>query len=421
MNGSGARKLASWIDGFVEQTDGLDSPALFRKWAAISTISSVLEQKVWLRSVGGVLYPNLYVLLVGHPGVGKTRTIRAAKSYLLDIPDFHIAPTSMTAAALIDMMVASKRFVPRPVPDPPLDYNSMMIAADELGAFVHKYDDEMIAVLSAFYDADPYGHHRRGNDIKIKIKSPQLNMLCGSTPSNLLKFLPEGAWDQGFTSRMLMIFSDERIIGDDFDYERVPKGMSKDLAADLRHISNLTGEFKVTAEYQQLVNLWREAGESIEGAPQPNHPKLIHYNTRRRAHLYKLSVIAAIDRADTLLLTRDDFNTAMSWLSEAEIYMPEIFKAGAIGADGKAMEEIYHFVMVTGKMVPEHKIINFARERVPAHSVMRVMDIMERSGMIQAVALDRKTGMRLWRAIPKGVTDVGDHAALLPRPPSQES
>ena len=61
----------------------------------------------------------------------------------------------------------------------------------------------------------------------------------------------------------------------------------------------------------------------------------------------------------------------MGWLLEAEESMPEIFKAGGIGADSKAMDEIYHYIMASDLKragVPEHKIVNFARERVPAHS-----------------------------------------------------
>lgn len=356
----------------------------------------MLEQKVWVVSGGGTLFPNLYVFVVGHPGTGKTRTIRAAKAYLLELVDFHIAPTSLTAASLIDALVESKRTVMM-LPNPPVEYNTMMICADELGTFIHKYDDEMIAVLSAFYDPDPYGHNRRGKDIKIKIKRPQVTMLCGTTPSNLLRLLPEGAWDQGFMTRTIMVFSDERIVGDDFASNA--KGLSQDLLGDLKLINTIIGEFGVTEDYRNLVNLWRAQGE----LPAPNHPKLNHYNTRRRAQLYKLSMIAAIDRSNTLLLTRDDFNTAMNWLVEAEAYMPEVFKAGAIGADAKAMDEIYHFVLISdvgNKGVGEHRIVNFARERVPAHSVMRVLDIMERSGMIRAVALD-KLGVRYWSAIVK--------------------
>jgi len=352
-----------------------------------------MEQKVWL-TTSSALYANLYVFLVGHPGTGKTRTIRSAKQYPQEIVDFHFAPTSLTAASLIDALVESKRMLIR-LPDEPLEYNTMMIAADELGTFMHQYDDEMVSVLSAFYDPDPYGHNRRGKEIKIKIKRPQLNILCGTTPSNLLKFIPEGAWEQGFTSRIIMIFSDERIVGDDFAAET--RGVSGELLHDIKIINSLVGEFKVTEDYRTCVNNWRALGEP----PTPNHPKLLHYTTRRRVHLYKLSMVSAVDRSDVLLLTRDDFNRAMNWLVEAEAYMPDIFSAGAVGSDGKAMEEIHHLVMIAdlGQGVPEHILVKHVRERVPAHSVMRVIDIMERSGMLKAITHDPKTGQRLFKAI----------------------
>jgi len=169
------RRCKSWIDSFVEATANLESPQLFRKWSAISAIASVMEQKVWI-TTSSRMYPNLYVFLVGHPGVGKTRTVRAARSYLNEIPDFHFAPTSVTFASLVDSLLEAKRMLIR-LPDPPLEYNSMLIAADEIGAFMHKYDDEMVGGLSAFYDPDPYGQNRRGKDLKIKIKSPQINIL----------------------------------------------------------------------------------------------------------------------------------------------------------------------------------------------------------------------------------------------------
>jgi hypothetical protein len=340
-----------------------------------------------------MLYPNLYVFLVAHPGVGKTRTVRSVKRYLTELPEAHIAPTSVTAASLVDSLVKAKRMIIR-IPEGPLEYNTILIAADELTAFMHKYDDEMIGVLSAFYDNDVYGQHRRGNEIRIQIKSPQVNILSGTTPSNLIKFLPENAWEQGFTSRIIMVFSDERTIGDDFAGHDTT--LSKDLIHDLKGINGLNGEFKVTEDYRTCVNNWRQLGEP----PVPNHPKLIHYATRRRVHLYKLSMVAAVDRSDTLLLTRDDFNTAMNWLVEAERAMPDIFKAGAGGADAKAMDEIYHFIQVSdrGKGVPEHKIMNFARERLPMQSLTRVIGVMEQSGLISMKSLDKKTGTRFFGA-----------------------
>lgn len=340
---------------------------------------------MWI-TTSAPLYANLYVFLIGHPGTGKSRSIRAATLYTNEVPEFHKAPNSITFASLVDALVRSKRMIVR-LPDEPLEYNSMMIAADELGTFMHKYDKEMADGLSAFYDPMPYGHERRGGDIKIKLKSPQLNVLCGSTPSNLIEVLPEGAWGQGFMSRVLLIFSDERIVGDDF--ASVTRDLDKGLIHDLKTINALVGEFGVSPEYRDAVRAWRHLGEP----PAPSHPKLIHYNSRRRVQLYKLSMVSAIDRSNVLHLTKDDFNRAMSWLLEAEGLMPEIFKAGAANADSQAMDEIRDFVLAKGKC-PEYLVVKFARERVPAHSVLRVIDLMERSKMIKVIEIDKRTSQR---------------------------
>ena len=98
-------------------------------------------------------------------------------------------------------------------------------------------------------------------------------------------------------------------------------------------------------------------------------------------------MIAAIDRSNQLILTKDDFNRAMGWLLEAEAAMPEIFKAGVGNADAQALEEIKHFIMINdkGKGVPEFKIIACARKLIPLHSIMRVIDVMVGSGLIREV------------------------------------
>jgi hypothetical protein len=329
------------------------------------------------------------VFLIAHPGVGKTRTIDEGRYYFESLPEFHLAPISITFASLVDQLVKSKRVLIRTGEDP-LEYNSMYICVGELGAFVHKYDNEMIDGLSHFYDPTPYQQARRTSDINIKIRAPQINIICGSTPQNLTELMPEKAWGQGFTSRLIMIFSDERILGDDFaDCGEI---YSADLAADLAIINGLIGEFEVTDGYRTAVNNWRALGEP----PIPNHPKLIHYVTRRRTHLYKLSMVAAIDRSNALVVTVDDFNTAMNWLVQAEESMTEIFKAGATNADAQAMDEILHYIMINdrGHGISETKIVRFASDRIPIHSVLRVIEIMEKSGQIKLLGVDRTTKLR---------------------------
>lgn len=303
-------------------------------------------------------------------------------------------------ASLVDCLVEAKRTIIN-VPNPPIEFNSMMLVVDEFSAFMHQYDNELVSGLTTFYDVTvPYSQHRRGKDIRIKIKRPQLSILAGSTPANLVRFMPEGAWEEGFTSRIVLIYSEDRPALENI-FIRRNLDKPKELIHDLRVINSLVGEFSVDEPVQDAINNWRKLGQP----PVPKHPKLLHYSTRRLAHLLKLAMVASCDRGDSLHITIPDFNRAMGWLLEAELYMPEIFRTSAAGADGKAMDEILHFIQlndITGKDgIAEHKLVNFVRERVPAHAVMRVIEIMEKSGMIQGSQKDTHTGMRHFRSTPK--------------------
>lgn len=393
LNGGTERKLPSWVEQFVEHTEGIETPAIFRKWAGIVAIAAALEQKVWI-TTSSEMFPNLYVTMIAPPGLGKTRVISEVGRLLQELPDPHIAPTSINSSSLVDQLKECKRVIINP-PNAPLEYNSMLVMADELGTFMHEYDDSLIAVLSSFYNVNlPYGQRRRGNNqFKVEIARPQLNMLLGSTPSNLLNFMPESAWTQGFASRIIFVYSDTKKIVDDFAGKTREK--PADLIHDLKIINGLIGKFHVTEEYANAVNNWRQLGETTKSAPKPTHPKLLHYCTRRKEHLYRLSMIASIDKSNALVLTKDDFNRAMSWLAEVEIDMGEIFKNQSDASDGSVMEEIVHYIGSKG-VVKEQQVINEMRKRVPGYAVLRNLEVMERSGMIHVASKDRM-GIRSYK------------------------
>lgn len=377
-NGVGRRKCPSWIEAFIDHTDNLESAPIFRKWTAIGILAAALEQKVWLYT-SARLYPNLYTILVGHPGVGKTRTIIEGRKFLAELPEFHIAPTSMKMASLVDALLASKRIVINH-PEPALDFHSMTLLCDDWQAFMHAYDDELVAGLTAFYDATPYEQWRRGKDLKIKIPSPQLSIIAGSTPSDLIENIPARAWGGGLTSRIIMIYSADRPFGDDFGYTKreTPPEMLHDIAI----INTLQGEFAVSEDFKSAVARWRDPKANDEG-PKPSHPKLVHYNTRRRAHLYKLSMVSAIDRGNGLYLAGSDFIQACAWLEEAEKMMPFIFSEGFSSIDSKVMDEVLDCMRRYGKPMPHHRLTMEISRRVPTYSVLKVLEVMWLSGRLR--------------------------------------
>ena len=353
-------------------------------------IAGVLEQKVWLES-GGVLYPNLYTFLVGDPGLGKSRSITAASNIIRDhIPDANFGATSMTRASLADYMVEAKRFLPN-IPYAPIEYNSLIAVADEFSAFMHEYDSALVAALVEFYDVNPYSEGRRVSNIRIKIAKPQLNLLTGSTPSNLLHTLKDYVWDQGLMSRVIMVYASERPLIDTLNTPPAPKPV--DLIHDIKVISMLFGPFAFTQGFAKAMQDWKLLGQ----VPVPAHPKLKHYNTRRFAHMLKLSMIASVDRSNELKLDIPDFNRAMGWLLEAEALMPLIFEVGQVAPDSRVMDEAVHFIKQFAGAVPEYKIINFLRSKVSSNLVGPILNTMIASRMIVARDIDEK-GLRKFTA-----------------------
>lgn len=358
---------------------------------AIGTIAAVLEQKVWILT-SSEMYPNLYTFLVGEPGAGKSRAMDLARDMISAMPDPFIAPTSVNAASIIDHLKECKRVVIR-LPDPPVEYNSMAIIVGEFGTFMSKFEDDLMALLTDFYNVRPYSQRRRGQGgLKIEIARPQLNMLVGTTPSNLMKFMPDVAWGQGFASRIIFVYSDEKGLVDDFAGDMAID--TTDLVHDLGIINSLAGQFSVTDEYRNCINLWR--GRDENDPPKPTHPRLQHYNSRRKEHLYRLSMVSSIDRSDALILGKEDFLRAMSWLLEAEQFMPRIFDTGSGSTDSVVMDELLYLIKKKGGMT-EDAVLRYIRQRVPAHSVVRVMDVMIDSGMLKVVDRSR-FGVRSFNA-----------------------
>lgn len=378
------RALGSWTDGFSKYMANKGSPAIFTRWAGIFAVASALERKVWIRTRKGTLYPNLYTITVGPPGAGKTLATSVVYDFLTRLDSHHVAPTSVTKASLIDALAQAERRVVIPTHNPPvISFNSLIITSDELGVLLPSYENDFMNVLTNIYDCRIYSETRRTNKISIKLDAPQLNMCAATTPSYLNALLPEGAWDQGFLSRTMLIYSGADAPQDLFALNTYDEKLEKDLERDLRHIGQMFGQMTFTQEAIDALNDWHLSG----GQPAPIHPKLAHYNTRRTAHLLKLCVVASASQSDDLVITLDHYAEALDWLSEAEFAMADIFKSMKTGGDGAVIEECYHFAYTLWvkekKPVLEHRLFHFLQERTPAHNVERILTVMEKAGLLK--------------------------------------
>ncbi len=392
------RKLDDWIGSFMKWSDTIPSPEVFRLWSAYATIGGVLERKVWCDLSGGLLYPSMFVLLVGGPSVGKNQSISLTSRFWVACGQLTIAPESLTKAALIDELNGAQKefnyeghhYITSPI----------VVSAEEFGVLLPEYDKRFLNTLCDLWDCRETCKERtRGGGDPIVISRPCLTLLSGTTPSYLGDTMPESAYQQGFTSRMIMVFCGQKKVKDLFTEIPRDKVLEAKLVHDLKSLGNLVGEFKWTKEAKQFVEEWNRNWL----LDAPNHPRLLHYCGRRVIHGMKVAMIISASRSNDLEITLSDIMESKNQLVRVEDLMPEIFKSMTVSTDSNKITEIHRFIFYycsENKVdsISESKLRHFMQKDIPVHRLTDFIDGMVKSNLIKVVGVD-KIGFKTYRAV----------------------
>lgn len=375
----------------MELTDGVNSPDQFRLWTAISLVAGACERRVWARAAKAQTFPNLYVLLTAAPGVGK-QVINLGKRLWKettsgqDVKAFHIAPTQMTKASLIDALGKAKQV--KIVRAGNFTYHSMLVAAEEFQVLLPNYDTEYISALNEIFNNPdlPYEETRRTGSVKeISIDLPQLNILAGVQPAYFVSTFPEEAWSTGFARRILMIHAAEAKFQELFQpgTDIVGGEAWHGVLRQLSHISAMAGQMAWEPAAATRLADWHRLG----GPPVPTHSKLAHYNNSRTMFAIKLTIVAAVARSGELVIVEDDVKRALAWLVEAERRMPDVFREMIGKSDSQVIDEL-HYMMVLEQARGKGKPLNtailweFLRQRVPSEKIEKILLSAKNSGII---------------------------------------
>jgi hypothetical protein len=381
--------VSDWIDRYIQITDGIGSPEIFRLWAAISAVGGAMERRLWARTSMGILYPNMYIMLVAPPGVGKTQAISPVEDIWHRQGNLSVAPDSMTKAALVDTLVDSRRVVILPEGAGIMEYHSLQISVSELGVLVNAHDLEFLSVINRIFDNSKVFRERRRHvkgGQEIQIVAPQLNILAGTQPGFLASVLPEEAWLMGTTSRFIMVFAAETPSCDLFaEYiEREPA--YAELSAWMLPWTEMHGQFRWDNDAVGEMQRIHKNGLN-NFTPVPDHPKLEHYRPRRTQFLIRLAMISAMSRTSNTVIEQFDVERARHWLLSAEATMPAIFKAMSTKSDAQLIDELHtlcwrEYKAGKNAAMPTKFLVNFLHERVYSERIPKIIETMNKAGLI---------------------------------------
>lgn len=305
----------SWLTAYLAFTAESESPEEYHLWAAISVIAGALKRQVFFDMGYFLLYPNMYVVLVGPPGRCKKSTaMRIGRDILKMVPGTKFTADSTTREKLIINLTQAHK-----------DGASCMTAhSTEFATMLTSSGMDMVVFLTDIFDCPPVWEHDTKSGGKNTIKGPYLNLLGATTPDWISRAMPLDTIGVGLTSRIIFVFHDTPREADPIPkLTAAQKSLAGILVNDLIAISALSGEFHLSKEADELHREWYR--EHIKKPNPSGDPRLSGYFERKQTHLIKLSMIVAAAKRDGYTIELEDFKDGMDILARTEKRMQRVF------------------------------------------------------------------------------------------------
>lgn len=349
------RKTGNWINAYLEYTKESESPDNYHLWVALWCLSSAVRRNVWKDQGLYVLFPNLYVALVGPPArTAKSTAIYMGLGLLHQLPTIRFGPNACSREQLIRSMAESK-----------LDNKCCMtLASTEFSSLIDTSGILMIQFLTEIYDGNyvpkdkAWSYETKGAG-KDYIVNPLLNLCYGTTPTYLAESMPNNVVGHGYTSRAIHIHEEyERLINP--DPAAMDSVLAQGLVDDLRHIANVRGQFEWSGA---LVGPDPIKGDMVpEGLAAyrayyrnlfeavPEDERLAPFHWRKKIHVLKAAMLLSIAESDDLAIGKREIDTAAGFLKQIEPNMARAFSA--VGKYSHASD-----VEVIGDLIRKHQTV----------------------------------------------------------------
>lgn len=362
-----SRENEDWLAGYLQYTEPSEPPRSYHCWCGLSLIAGALQRKVYLHwGIGQVIYPNMFVVLVG--ASGRTRkgvALGIAKDLLVNVSGVSVAPEAASREAMILAMKRAASNFQDPTNNKIKFHCALTAFSEELSVLLGQSDIKLLANLTDWYDSkDEWAYETigRGRDA---LQGLCLNLLGATAPDWLQSMLPQEAIGGGFTSRVLFIVEERK-------GKTVPKHepskeelyLKDSLIRDLDRISQLRGEVKFTPEGERAyVDWYIEQDQALsQGVMAVEDNRFAGYCERRATHLRKLMILSSASRGDSLLLEQVDFDSAREILAGAEVNMGKTFGGLGKAKYSDVTEPVMNYIRQMGTTTRSVLMAKFYRD-----------------------------------------------------------
>ncbi len=327
-----------YLSDYLTYSSDNEAPEMFHVWCGYAALSSAIGRRVWLPRGEDVVYPNIYVLLIGNAGCGKSYALYKSRRLIAELGNVQLSYSVETPEGLLRYMggnpnadppVVSECHAVRTWPDGQLrDVHEMTIVANEFIDFIRTNAEAWTGFLNNVFDEDFYKYRTKnmGTDVLV---GPYVVVL-GAIPTDVSKKLQDmDIINTGFARRTFMQYGERRIDNPKADptFTQEEQDARDRCLEHLKRIQNFSGKMTRTPEAARWWKSWYD--DHSLSILKRSTPATMGWLLSKPNQVVKLAILNSLSERDDLLITPAEYELGLAYINEMEKGFGMIF--GGIG------------------------------------------------------------------------------------------
>jgi energy-coupling factor transporter ATP-binding protein EcfA2 len=386
----------SFIDCVSPHTD---IPDTFIIWSALSLVGAALKNNVYFQIGTYTLYPNMFIVLVGPPGVGKGASMNILEQMIIDTKPNQVVNTlsdRITAERIIERISDGWSTAPQ-LKNMQLvlgknDHNCLLFSSEIrvlLGA-----SDWMLEFLEEAWSKTTYEYQTK-NKGNVAIDNMCCSLLAASVPDFLRNVNREAHMviTGGFSSRCLFIYAEnpskDLPFPEPLKKNAKSKALYDNLVLDLQEIGTLRGEFVIDTgarlRFEAFLRLNRAASSKDDSEAVAN------FRARIKAHILKLAMIFSVSRDNSLHISDMDMVNAIAEVQKILVSLTKLFRGAGEGMDAAVTARVQDFIEKYGRVSKKEIFKALHRHLNSPEALDRILYVLEAIGYCSVVNSNKMT------------------------------
>lgn len=389
---------SDFISDYVEYHNHYEIPRRYVFWCALGLLGATINRKVIFWHGDIPIMGQLYIMLVGPQGNGKTTPNDFARGFFEEAcPEFAVGASTQSAEDIVKTMSDTN------FPTVPWNYNGETLAIRPYAFFVNEFKNfvaynpaRMLTFLGDIYDRF---ERFKSSTLKRGVEDvvyPSVNVLACENPDWLIRNLKGDVVSGGFSRRIIYVYETARPDPIAFiDRNNPVMRAAKDrIITRLKQIKTVSGIYQWAPSGKKFYEPWYE--EKQRNLINVPNALMQGYLGTKHIQLFKVAMLldAASDKP-MFVFTDELLQHALTFLDAIEDNMPKLSLAAGRNELAISQQRILEELRLKGGCVNEKEIKRFVESDLNWRETMEVLRHLEDTSQIIRKTFEGKPGTYL--------------------------